>query len=88
MTGWRRAGAWGWIAGGLAVFSLAHSLYLYGTAQGTYQAGVVYDAGWPLAALLIAYGAGLPRVRCTARRATAEARSCSRSCSRSPLSGC
>ncbi len=60
MTGWRRAGSWAWIAGGLAVFSLADSLYLYGTAEGTYQAGVVYDAGWPLAALLVAYGAWTP----------------------------
>jgi diguanylate cyclase (GGDEF)-like protein len=60
MTGWRKAGAWAWIAGGLAVFAFADSLYLYGTAQGTYQAGVVYDAGWPLAALLVAYGAWTP----------------------------
>ena len=28
-TGWRSAGAWGWIAGGLAVFAVADGLYLY-----------------------------------------------------------
>ena len=49
MTGWRKAGAWGWIAGGLALFAVSDSLYFYGIAVGTYQEGVIYDAGWPLA---------------------------------------
>ena len=60
MTGWRRAGAWAWIAGGLAVFAAADGLYFYGIAVGTYEEGVIYDAGWPLAALLLAYGAWTP----------------------------
>jgi diguanylate cyclase (GGDEF)-like protein len=60
MTGWRRAGAWAWIAGGLAMFAAADSLYFYGIAVGTYEEGVIYDAGWPAAALLLAYGAWTP----------------------------
>jgi diguanylate cyclase (GGDEF)-like protein len=60
MTGWRRAGAWGWIAGGLAVFSVADGFYLYGTAVGSYESGAVYDSGWPAAALLVAFGAWSP----------------------------
>ena len=47
MTGWRKAGAWGWIAGGLALFAISDSLYFYGIALGTYEEGVIYDAGWP-----------------------------------------
>ncbi len=60
MTGLRRGGAWAWIAGGLAVFVVCDSLYLYGTAVGSYEAGVIYDAGWPAAALLVALGAWTP----------------------------
>ena len=60
MMGWRRAGAWAWIAAGLAVFVVCDSLYLYGTAVGSYEAGVIYDAGWPAAALLVALGAWTP----------------------------
>jgi two-component system cell cycle response regulator len=60
MIGWRRAGAWSWIAGGLALFAVADSLYLYGSATGTYTSGVIYDAGWPMAAVLVAYGAWTP----------------------------
>ena len=60
MSGWRRAGAWGWIAGGLALFAVADSLYLYGIAVGSYKPGVIYDAGWSAAMLLVAYGAWTP----------------------------
>jgi len=88
MTGWRKAGAWGWIASGLAVFSLADSLYLYGTAQGTYQAGVVYDAGWPLAALLVAYGAWTPAGQLPTKARNSRSVILLRSPSRSPRSDC
>ena len=60
MTGWRKSGAWAWIAGGLAMFAVSDSLYFYGIALGTYEEGVIYDAGWPLAVLLLAYGAWTP----------------------------
>ena len=89
MTGWRRAGAWGWIAGGLAVFAVADSLYLYGIAVGTYEGGVIYDAGWGAAHAarrLRRVDARGPAAR-RAGRATG-ARSCSRSASRSRRSAC
>ncbi|MEA2312793.1 MAG: hypothetical protein QOE28_2761 [Solirubrobacteraceae bacterium] len=60
MSGWRKVGAWGWIAGGLTVFAVADSLYLYTIAMGTYKAGVIFDAGWPMGALLVAFGAWTP----------------------------
>jgi diguanylate cyclase (GGDEF)-like protein len=60
MSGWRKVGAWGWIAGGLTVFAVADSLYLYAIAVGTYKAGVIFDAGWPMGALLVAFGAWTP----------------------------
>jgi two-component system, cell cycle response regulator len=60
MTGWRKAGAWAWIAGGLVVFAVTDSLYLYSNAIGAYHAGVLFDAGWPMAALLVGYGAWTP----------------------------
>ena len=74
MTGWRRAGAWGWIAGGLAMFAVSDSLYFYGIALGTYEEGVIYDAGWPAAVLLLAYGAWTPAspLRAEAARARRE----------------
>ena len=74
MTGWRRAGAWGWIAGGLVLFAISDSLYFYGIAVGTYQEGVIYDAGWPTAVLLLAYGAWTPAspLRAEAARARRE----------------
>ena len=60
MTGWRRAGAWAWIAGGLVMFAASDSLYFYGIAVGSYEAGVIYDAGWPAAAVLVTFGAWTP----------------------------
>ena len=32
MTGWRKAGASAWIAGGLAMFAVSDSVYFYGIA--------------------------------------------------------
>jgi two-component system cell cycle response regulator len=60
MSGWKLNSAWGWIAGGLAVFAAADGLYLDETALGTYVAGHIEDIGWPLAALMVAYAAWLP----------------------------
>ena len=70
MTGWSLQSAWAWLAAGLLVFGATDALYLYGTAAGTYAAGDVIDAGWPLAALLIAVAAWLPAPR--AQRAPTE----------------
>jgi diguanylate cyclase (GGDEF)-like protein len=60
MTGWRRAGAWAWIAGGLVLFSISDSFYLYGISVGSYTPGVIYDCGWPAAVALLAFGAWTP----------------------------
>jgi diguanylate cyclase (GGDEF)-like protein len=60
MTGWSPSSAWVWLAGGLLVFAATDALYLYDTATGTYAPGAPLDAGWPLAALLIAIAAWLP----------------------------
>jgi two-component system cell cycle response regulator len=60
MSGWKLNTAWGWIAGGLAIFAVTDSVYLYENAVSSYAAGHVVDAGWPLAALMIAVAAWLP----------------------------
>jgi two-component system cell cycle response regulator len=60
MSGWKLNSAWGWIAGGLAVFAAADAIYLYETAVGSYVAGQLEDVLWPLAALMVAYAAWLP----------------------------
>jgi len=60
MAGRRMHGAWAWIAAGLAVFAVSDALYVYTNAVGTYGDGWFFDAGWPLAALIIARAAWLP----------------------------
>jgi two-component system cell cycle response regulator len=68
MSGWRLSTAWGWIAAALAAFALTDAVYLYETATSSYAAGHVVDAGWPLAALMIARAAWLPAERERAAR--------------------
>ena len=60
MAGRRLHGAWAWIAAGLAVFAVSDALYVYTNAVGTYGDGWFFDAGWPLAALIVARAAWLP----------------------------
>jgi two-component system cell cycle response regulator len=60
MSGWKLNTAWGWIGGGLVVFSVTDSVYLYQSAVGAYRTGHLVDAGWPLAALMVAVAAWLP----------------------------
>jgi two-component system cell cycle response regulator len=67
MTGWRLHGAWAWIAAGLALFAVSDALYLYTTAIDTYGKGRFFDAGWPIAALMIARAAWLPARRARLR---------------------
>ncbi len=62
MTGWRLHGAWAWIASGLALFAASDALWAYTNAVGTYGDGWFFDAGWPVAALVIARAAWLPAV--------------------------
>ena len=60
MTGWSLQSGWVWLGAGLLVFAATDAMYLYGAAAGTYAEGGLVDAGWPLAALLIAVSAWLP----------------------------
>ena len=60
LTGRRLRGAWACIAAALAIFAISDALYLYTNAVGTYGDGWWFDAGWPIAALLMACGAWLP----------------------------
>jgi diguanylate cyclase (GGDEF)-like protein len=45
-TGWRLDRTWMLLAAGVSTFWLADSLYLVRTAQGVYEAGGWFDAGW------------------------------------------
>jgi two-component system cell cycle response regulator len=60
MSGWKLNSAWGWIAGGLAVFAVTDALYLYEIAVDSYTPGRLIDAGWPLAALMLSCAAWQP----------------------------
>ncbi len=63
MTGWSLRSASAWLAGGLLVFAATDVLHLHASAESTYVAGGMIDAGWPLAALLVAVAAWLPAPR-------------------------
>jgi two-component system, cell cycle response regulator len=58
--GWRDA-RWLLLTGGFALFAVVDTLYLYGTANGTYTENTVLDAGWPGAMVLLAFAATLRR---------------------------
>jgi diguanylate cyclase (GGDEF)-like protein len=59
-TGWRLDRTWMLLAAGVSTFWLADSMYLVQTAQGTYQSGGWFDAGWWAGLLLIAAAAWQP----------------------------
>lgn len=48
-TGWRLNRMWALLTGGLVLFAVADSIYLYQTALGTYSTGGMLDLGWPAA---------------------------------------
>jgi diguanylate cyclase (GGDEF)-like protein len=56
-TGWRLDRTWMLLATGVSTFWLADSLYLVKTAQGTYESGGWFDAGWWAGLTLIALAA-------------------------------
>jgi two-component system cell cycle response regulator len=56
-TGWRLDRTWMLLAAGVSTFWLADSLYLVRTAQGVYEAGGWFDAGWWAGLVLIAAAA-------------------------------
>jgi two-component system cell cycle response regulator len=59
-TGWRLDRTWMLLAAGVSTFWLADSLYLVRTAQGVYEAGGWFDAGWWAGLALIAAAAWQP----------------------------
>jgi len=56
-TGWRLDRTWMLLALGISTFWLADSLYLVRTAQGTYESGGWFDAGWWAGLMLVALAA-------------------------------
>lgn len=67
-TGWRLDRTWALLAGGILLFWFADSMYLVRAAEGTYESGGWFDAGWWAGLLLIALAAWQPppprRTRC------------------------
>jgi two-component system cell cycle response regulator len=59
-TGWRLDRTWMLLALGVCTFWLADSLYLVRTAEGVYESGGWFDAGWWAGLLLIAAAAWQP----------------------------
>jgi diguanylate cyclase (GGDEF)-like protein len=57
---WRPGGAWLLIGFGLVAMAVTDGIYLFQAAKGTYVEGTLLDAGWPVAALLIARSAWQP----------------------------
>ena len=61
-SGWRFDRTWLLLGGGLGLFALADSVYLFQVATGTYQYGT-FDLGWPAGFVLIAGAACAPQTR-------------------------
>ena len=68
LAGWRLDRSWILLAAGVLSFWFADSLYLVTNANGTYDSGSWFDAGWNLSFLLWAAAAWMPQRR-TARMA-------------------
>ncbi|MDX6585795.1 MAG: hypothetical protein QOI31_268 [Solirubrobacterales bacterium] len=56
VSGFRGAGALVAVGAGLLIWSLGDAFYLYQVATDTYNGGII-DLGWPIGALVIAFGA-------------------------------
>jgi two-component system, cell cycle response regulator len=65
LTGWKPGRTWGALAFSFVIFGVSDGIYLWGNATGSWQAGSVFEAGWPAATLLLAWAAWMPprRVR-------------------------
>jgi signal transduction histidine kinase len=60
LSGWRLERMWVLLAGGIAAFGVTDGLFLFKVANGTYVVGTIIDAGWLLAAVLMAFAAWAP----------------------------
>jgi diguanylate cyclase (GGDEF)-like protein/putative nucleotidyltransferase with HDIG domain len=65
LEGWRADRTWFALTAGFAAFTVTDGLFLVKTANGSYQVGTMIDAGWLLAAVLIAWAAWQPITRST-----------------------
>ena len=72
-TGWRLDRTWVLLGAGILAFWFADSMYLVRTAEGTYESGGWFDAGWWAGLLLIAVAAWQPP---PARRAVPRTTAC------------
>jgi diguanylate cyclase (GGDEF)-like protein len=57
LSSWRPGRAWALIGGGLVLFAIADSVYLYRVANGTFVEGSLLDATWTLGMVLLAIAA-------------------------------
>ena len=57
LTGWKPGRTWGALGGSFVLFGVSDGIYLWANATGTWQAGSVFEAGWPAATLLLAWAA-------------------------------
>ncbi len=57
LTGWKPGVTWGAFAVSFLIFGVSDGIYLIGNATGTWNAGSVFEAGWPAATLLLAWAA-------------------------------
>jgi two-component system cell cycle response regulator len=60
LTGWKPGRTWGALAVSFIIFGVSDGIYLWGNATGSWQAGSVFEAGWPAATLLLAWAAWMP----------------------------
>jgi two-component system cell cycle response regulator len=57
LTGWKPGVTWTALAASFLLFGISDGIYLVANANGTWQAGSVFEAGWPAATLLLAWAA-------------------------------
>jgi diguanylate cyclase (GGDEF)-like protein/putative nucleotidyltransferase with HDIG domain len=68
LSGWRLDRAWLLVGGGLVLFSVGDSTYLFEVAKGTYRYGTWLDVSWLAAFVVIAGAACAPSARRRAMR--------------------
>ena len=62
LAGWQLGRSWAALGLGLVLFGVADTFYLYRVAAGTYEAGGLLDAGWMVAAVIVASAGWQPAV--------------------------
>lgn len=67
-SGWSLDWTWLLVGGGLGLFGVADSTYLYEIAKGTYHYGTWLDLSWPATFVLIAAASCVPRGRARTAR--------------------